>query len=235
MTPRTSAPSTPPRTETRWAAVAAHSYDAFLARGERRGMAARRAAVLVTARGSVLEIGAGTGSNLAAYPDVDRLVLAEPAPTMRRRLTRRLEGRGAAVVVLDDPAETSSLATGSVDTVVSTLVLCTVPDPDAALAEVVRVLRVGGRLLFLEHVAAPEGTALRCWQRRLVEPWAAFAVGCRCDRDILSAIARHLTVNRVERDVWRGMPPLVHPLVMGEATRDDPPPPAPAHTEPELR
>ena len=74
-------------------------------------------------------------------------------------------------------AESLPLASSSVDTVVSTLVLCTVPDADAALAEIVRVLRPGGRLLFLEHVHAPEGSALRRWQDRLVEPWAAFAVG----------------------------------------------------------
>ncbi len=177
------------------------------------------AALLAGARGAVLEIGAGTGSNLAAYPPVDRLLLSEPAPTMRRQLVRRVADQGAAADVLDAPAESLPVPTASVDTVVSTMVLCTVPDLDAALAEVVRVLRVGGRLLFVEHVAAPQGTALRRWQERLVEPWAVFAMGCRCDRDVIGAISRHLTVDRVEPDAWDGMPPVVRPLVVGQASR----------------
>ena len=181
-------------------------------------MADRRAALLAGARGTVLEIGAGTGTNLAAYPPVDRLLLSEPSATMRARLARRLARHGTAVDVLDAGAEALPLPSGSVDTVVSTMVLCTVPDVDAALAEVVRVLRVGGRLLFVEHVAAPENSKLRRWQERLAEPWSAFAMGCRCDRDVLGAISRQMTVERVRTDAWRGMPPVVRPLVVGVAT-----------------
>lgn len=213
----TTARPTAPYTETRWGVVAAHLYDGFLALGELRGMAARRAALLAGAHGTVLEIGAGTGRNLAAYPGVDRLVLSEPAPTMREILERRVARDGRDATVLDAGAESLPLATASVDTVVSTLVLCTVPDADAALAEVARVLRPDGRLLFLEHVHAPDGTALRGWQDRFVEPWAALAVGCRCDRDLLAAIRRHLTVESVEEARWRGMPAVVRPLVVGEA------------------
>ncbi|MEO8829033.1 class I SAM-dependent methyltransferase [Lapillicoccus sp.] len=211
--------SVPGHVESRWDVVASHAYDAFLAWGEHRGMAQRRAALLAGARGTVLEIGAGTGLNLAAYPPVDRLLLSEPALTMRGHLVRRVADQTAAAVVLDAHAESLPVPTGSVDTVVSTMVLCTVPDLDAALAEVVRVLRVGGRFLFVEHVAAPEGTALRRWQERLVEPWAVFAMGCRCDRDVLGAISHHLIVDRGELDAWRGMPPVVRPLVVGQATR----------------
>lgn len=213
----TARPTVPPA-ETRWGAVAAHLYDGFVALGEVRGMAARRAALLAGAGGTVLEIGAGTGRNLAAYPAFDRLVLTEPAPTMREILARRVARDGRSATVLDAGAESLPLGTGSVDTVVSTLVLCTVPDADAALAEIVRVLRPEGRLLFLEHVHAPAGTALRRWQDRFVEPWAAFAVGCRCDRDILGAIGRHLTVEEVRSDRWLGMPAVVRPLVVGAAT-----------------
>ncbi|MDQ2826640.1 MAG: class I SAM-dependent methyltransferase [Actinomycetota bacterium] len=219
MSSQTTSESISGHPETRWDVVASHAYDAFLAWGEHRGMAQRRAALLAGARGTVLEIGAGTGSNLAAYPPVGRLLLSEPAPTMRSHLVRRVAGQASAAVVLDAPAASLPLPTSSVDTVVSTMVLCTVPDLDAALAEVVRVLRVGGRLLFVEHVAAPEQTPLRRWQQRLVEPWAVFAMGCRCDRDVLGAISRHLIVDRVKPDAWRGMPPVVRPLVVGQATR----------------
>lgn len=217
MTTATVTPARP--VETRWAAIAAHLYDGFLALGERRGMADRRAVLLAQARGAVLEIGAGTGANLAAYPAVDRLLLAEPAPSMRAQLSRRRASRGPShAEVLDATAEALPVPSGSVDTVVSTLVLCTVPDVDAALTEVTRVLGPGGRLLFLEHVHAPVGSPLRPWQDRLVEPWAAFAVGCRCDRDVLAAVRRHLAVERVEEASWLGMPPVVRPLVVGVAT-----------------
>lgn len=204
--------------ESVWAVVGAHIYDTFLALGEHRGMAARRAALLSDARGTVLEIGAGTGNNLAAYPPVDRLLLTEPAPTMRGLLTRRVTREKADAVVVDAGAAALPVPSGSVDTVVSTMVLCTVPDMDAALDEVARVLRPGGRLLFVEHVRAPEGSALRRWQERLVEPWEAFAMGCRCDRDIVGAIGRHLDVDEIREEQWRGMPALVRPLAIGTAT-----------------
>ena len=218
--------STPTRTttspqathESAWDVVGAHIYDAFLALGERRGMAARRAGLLAAARGAVLEIGAGTGTNLAAYPPVHRLVLSEPAPTMRRLLARRALHDQADVDIVDAGADDLPVPTGSIDTVVSTMVLCTVPDVDAALSEIVRILRPGGRLLFVEHVRAPEGSALRRWQERLAEPWAAFAMGCRCDRDIVGAIDRHLDVDELREEHWLGMPPLVRPLVIGAAT-----------------
>lgn len=214
----TTTPSVSGHVDSRWGVVAAHLYDAFLALGEHRGMASRRAALLADAHGTVLEIGAGTGTNLAAYPPVERLLLSEPAPTMREHLLRRLARHGSAAVVLDAGAEALPLPTGSVDTVVSTMVLCTVPDVDMALTEVTRVLKPGGRLLFIEHVHSPVGSPLRRWQDRLVEPWAAFAVGCRCDRDIVGALRRHLDVEEIHEDRWLGMPPVVRPLVVGAAT-----------------
>ena len=218
--------STPTRTtasptthhESAWGVVGAHIYDAFIALGEQRGMAACRAALLADAHGTVLEIGAGTGTNLAAYPPVDRLVLTEPAATMRGILSRRVAREAAHASVVDARAEALPVPRASVDTVVSTMVLCTVPDVDAALAEVARVLKPGGRLLFIEHIHAPAGSPLRRWQDRLVEPWATFAMGCRCDRDIVGALRRHLDVEEVHEDRWLGMPPVVRPLVVGAAT-----------------
>ena len=217
-TPTRTTPSTTTHHESAWGVVGAHIYDAFLALGERRGMAARRAALLADAEGTVLEIGAGTGTNVAAYPPVDRLVLTEPAATMRGILARRVAREGAHATVVDAGAEALPVPTASVDTVVSTMVLCTVPDVDAALAEVVRVLKPGGRLLFIEHVHSPAGSPLRRWQDRLAKPWAAFAMGCRCDRDIVGALRRHLDVGEVHEDRWLGMPPVVRPLVVGAAT-----------------
>ena len=192
-------------------------YDPLLAFGERAGMGARRRRLLATARGRVLEIGAGTGLNLGHYPDtVEDLLLSEPAPPMAKRLATRLRESGRPGTVLDAPAERLPVADGSIDTVVSTMVLCTVGDPRGALSEIRRVLAPGGRLLFCEHVRS-DSPRLERWQRRLAGAWASFAEGCRCDQPTLALIERELDVVRVERESWGGMVPLVRPLVIGEA------------------
>jgi ubiquinone/menaquinone biosynthesis C-methylase UbiE len=192
---------------------AVHFYDSFLALGERRGMRERRRALLSSTRGRVLEIGAGTGLNLAHYPDaVTELVLTEPDDGMRSRLDRRAGYR-----TLDAPAERLPFEDGSFDFVVSTMVLCTVEDPAAALAEIRRVLAPEGRLLFVEHVRS-DSPRLARWQDRLEAPWRAFAVGCRCNRPTLGLLAASgLEVERLERARWRGMPFVVSPLAWGAA------------------
>jgi SAM-dependent methyltransferase len=201
-----------------WSRLGAAIYDPFLALGERRGMRERRRRLLSDARGTVLEIGAGTGLNLAHYPgELDALVLTEPQDPMARRLESRLHRRATRATVVRASADALPVATGSVDTVVSTLVLCTVPDPEAALAEIGRVLRPDGRLLFCEHVHADSPRRSR-WQRRLAGPWRAFADGCRCNQDTLALIERVMHVDRLERDDWRGMPGLVRPLIVGAAS-----------------
>jgi ubiquinone/menaquinone biosynthesis C-methylase UbiE len=117
-------------------------------------MGGRRRRLLAGARGAVLEIGGGTGANLAHYRDVDRVTIAEPNPFMRRRLDQKLTDARVPVEVSPAGTEELPFPDGSFDTVVSTLVLCTVPDQESALDEVRRVLRPGGRLLFIEHVRA---------------------------------------------------------------------------------
>ena len=200
-----------------WARVGAVVYDPFLWLGERRGMRDRRRRLLATATGRVLEIGAGTGLNLEHYPSrVTELVLTEPDSPMRRQLQQRVADSVRPVHVSDASAEALPFPDDSFDTVVSTMVLCTVPDPAAALAEVRRVLRSDGRLLFCEHVRA-DSPRLGRWQRRLASPWAAFAQGCRCDRPLDDLIAATLTVHRSDAERWRGMPSIVGPLVVGEA------------------
>jgi ubiquinone/menaquinone biosynthesis C-methylase UbiE len=203
------------KTNELWARAGARLYDPFLALAERRGMRAHRRALLASARGRVLEIGAGTGLNLAHYPDaVTELVLAEPEPGMRARLLRRVAGRAEVVAA---PAEALPFPDGSFDCVVSTMVLCTVEDVAASLAEIRRVLRPGGQLLFAEHVRASSPELAR-WQDRLEAPWRAFGAGCRCNQPTVELlVGGGMHVRRLERAAWRGMPALVRPLVLGHA------------------
>jgi SAM-dependent methyltransferase len=187
-------------------------YDAVFWCGERAGMAERRRSVLSAARGRVLEIGAGTGLNLPFYPEGIELVLAEPEAPMARRLERR-----AGTTIVPAPAEALPFEDDSFDTVVSTLVLCTVGDPERAIAELARVLRPGGRLLFIEHVRG-DGRLGR-WQDRLNGPWRHIGNGCNANRDTLAALRGGGFAVQARRDVWRRMPRLITPLVLGHAVR----------------
>jgi ubiquinone/menaquinone biosynthesis C-methylase UbiE len=182
-------------------------------------MARRRRELLSAARGRVLEIGAGTGLNVRHYPPgIDELVLTEPVASMARRLERRAAMRaGEMPRVVVAPAERLPFPDDAFDTVVSTLVLCTVPEPDRALAEIRRVLKPGGSLLFIEHVRSDAERWGR-WQDRLERPWAAFASGCRCNRNTLDLLeASGMRVAKVDRRKWSGMPRLVRPLAIGSA------------------
>ena len=157
---------------------------ARLVRSESEVMRAWRQWAASRAHGVVVEIGAGTGANLEWYRGVDRLVLVEPSPSMRARLAAVA---GDAEVV-DATADRLPLTDASVDAVVATLVLCSVPDQPAALAEVRRVLRPGGSLLLLEHVRTDDPGTAR-WQDRLDPVWRHLAQGCHPNRDTVAAVA----------------------------------------------
>jgi ubiquinone/menaquinone biosynthesis C-methylase UbiE len=200
-----------------WLRVLALVYDPFLWLGEIAGMRRRRRLLLRGARGHVVELGAGTGLNVAHYPDgLDGLVLAEPEPAMRRRLARRLRRHARPAQIVDAPAERLPLPDASVDTVVATLVLCTVDDVEGALREIARVLRPDGQLLFIEHVRAGSRFLASC-QDRLLEPWRRFAGGCRCNRPTVELMRAGGFEVTGEDAAWRGMPRIVRPLVRGRA------------------
>jgi ubiquinone/menaquinone biosynthesis C-methylase UbiE len=196
---------------------AAAVYDPFFWFVERAGLAERRRALVAQARGRVLEIGAGTGLNAPYYADDLDLTLTEPDEAMAAKLRARLGALGRPAKVVLASADALPFAASSLDTVVSTLVLCTVPDQELALQEVARVLRPGGRFLFLEHVRS-DSPRLARWQDRLNAPWRAFAEGCNCNRRTLEALARSpLQVDGVERAPMRAMVPLIRPLAVGSA------------------
>jgi ubiquinone/menaquinone biosynthesis C-methylase UbiE len=203
--------------------IFARFYDRMTAASERAGLGEMRRELLASASGRVLELGAGTGHNLPYYTDaVTELVMTEPDPHMARRLRERLArepGAAGHPTVVETAAEGLPFDDGSFDTVVATLVLCTVEDQQRTLAEARRVLVEGGRLLYLEHVRSNRPGLAR-WQDRLRRPWGFIAAGCHPNRPTGQAIAdAGFWIDSLERDKLPKAPPVVRPLIRGVARR----------------
>lgn len=199
----------------------AATYDRFTAATEAAGLADWRRDLLAGLAGDVLEIGAGTGHNLRWYPaTVSRLVLTEPDPHMRARLeAKRSTASGpASVEVHPHAADALGFDDHSFDAVISTLVLCSVPDPDATLAEIRRVLRPGGRFVYLEHVAASDRLRTLRWQHRLEPVWKRVAGNCHLTRSTDRAILAAGFATEVERhEAMPKAPPILRATVRGAA------------------
>jgi SAM-dependent methyltransferase len=193
------------------------TYDRQMAKTENAGLRAFRERLLAGASGDVLEIGGGTGANLPCYgPAVGSLTITEPQPSMLRRLERNIRAHSASARVLRAPAEDLPFDDDSFDVAVSTLVLCGVDDQPRTLRELRRVLRPGGRLLFIEHVRSDDPGTARLqdrlnWLNRLV-------VCCDCNRPTLDSIrGAGFTVTQVEHTVLPKAPPFVRPAILGTA------------------
>jgi ubiquinone/menaquinone biosynthesis C-methylase UbiE len=201
-----------------WGRAFSAFYDSMLKGTEEAGLREMRSETLSAASGRTIDLGAGTGANLDLYPpQVSELVMAEPDPHMLKQLRAKVTEAGEGGAVVDASAEALPFEDSSFDTAVFTLVLCTVPNPRRALAEAARVLRPGGKLLFLEHVRAEEPSLAR-WQDRLERPWRFLGDGCHCNRDTVATIeASPLALESVERDELPKSPPIVRPLVHGSA------------------
>ncbi|MGH2958646.1 MAG: class I SAM-dependent methyltransferase [Solirubrobacterales bacterium] len=193
-------------------------YDKFFALAERDGMAARRKELLSSARGRVLEIGAGTGLNVDSYPEtLDRLVLSEPSEPMAKRLIDRVAGISLNPEVVIATAEELPFEDASFDTIVSTLVLCTVPDPAAAMTEIKRLLAPGGQLLLLEHTRSESPDRAK-WQDRLETPWRLYGNGCYCNRDTVSIVqSAGFTWDDLQHGTIPHAPPIIKPLIQARA------------------
>jgi ubiquinone/menaquinone biosynthesis C-methylase UbiE len=189
-----------------------------MAAPERAGLAERRRALLADVHGRVLELGSGTGLNLAHYPPaVTELVLTEPEEPMARRLEARLAECAIAARVVRCPAEELPFEPDSFDFVVCTLVLCTVADQSRVLDEVRRVLRAEGELRFLEHVRS-ETEGLARWQDRFAPAWVRIGHGCHCNIDTLANIrSARFDVTGVEHGALAKAAPIVRPLITGTA------------------
>jgi SAM-dependent methyltransferase len=160
------------------------------AAGERLGASQHRDELLAGLEGRVLELGAGNGLNFSHYPAlVTEVVAVEPEPYLRERALAEASRAPVQVRVVPGTADSLPADDGELDAVVASLVLCSVPDQERALAELRRVLRPGGELRFYEHVLAEDATRARR-QRRLDPVWTRLVGGCHLDRDTVAAIER---------------------------------------------
>jgi ubiquinone/menaquinone biosynthesis C-methylase UbiE len=202
-----------------WGRMFSAFYDRAFEATEEAGLREMRRELLVQARGRVLEVGAGTGLNLGLYPreGLDSLTLTEPDPHMFKQLRERADTNCPGADLVQAGAEDLPFADDRFDTVVVTLVLCTVPDQPAALREISRVLAPGGHLLFLEHVRS-EDPGLATWQDRLEKPWRFLGDGCHCNRDTEAGIeAAGFDLSGVEHPELPKAPPIVRPMAKGSA------------------
>jgi ubiquinone/menaquinone biosynthesis C-methylase UbiE len=197
--------------------VFAAVYDRLSARTEEKFGAELKRKLLANAHGRVLEIGVGTGLSFAHYPQVEELVGVDPSEPMLRRARHRAAELARDVTLVEASAEALPFEDEAFDTVVSLAVLCTVDDPARVLREIRRVLRPGGRFVFLEHVRSSDET-LAQWQDRLERPWGWIAGGCHPNRRTLEAIeGAGFDVVELEREDLPDIPRLVRPNVMGVA------------------
>lgn len=189
---------------------------------EASGAAEHRATTLSGLRGRVVEIGAGSGLNFGHYPDtVTEVIAVEPEPHLRSVAEQASREADVSVTVVDGSAERIPLEDASVDAGVAFLVLCSVRDPAAALAELHRVIRPGGELRFYEHVAAGD-PGWRRRQRRVDPIWTRIAGGCHITRDTEDAItAAGFEIEHCERFLFAPTPwmRLGAPHIMGSARR----------------
>jgi ubiquinone/menaquinone biosynthesis C-methylase UbiE len=202
-----------------WGRMFSALYDRAFEASEEAGLREMRAELLAQARGRVLELGSGTGLNIELYPHegLDSLTLTEPDPHMFKQLRKRAQEGCPGAELVQAGAEALPFDDDSFDTVVVTLVLCTVPDQQAALREISRVLKPDGRLLFLEHVRSQEPGLAR-WQDRLEKPWRFIGDGCHCNRDTEAGLrAAGFELGAVEHPEFPKGPPLVKPMAKGTA------------------
>jgi ubiquinone/menaquinone biosynthesis C-methylase UbiE len=199
----------------------ARIYDRFMRETEAACLGDWRRELLGPLSGDVLEIGSGTGVNLPHYGrEVRRLVLTEPERHMRRRLRARVDASRPDAEVLENAADALPFDAASFDAVVCTLVLCSVPRPDAVLAEARRLLKPGGRFVFIEHVAADDHSERLRWQRRIEPVWVRVADGCHLTRHterLIEEAGFHIEL--IQRTSMRKSLPFVRPSIRGVARK----------------
>ncbi|MCK4503172.1 MAG: class I SAM-dependent methyltransferase [Desulfuromonadales bacterium] len=199
----------------------AKSYDYTMRSTERICLQEWRRELLAQAEGDLLEIGAGTGVNLPHYPEtITRMVLSEPDTQMRKKLQRKTaQIENSRLEITPWEAESIEMPDASFDTIVSTLVLCSVPSLESSLKEIYRLLRPNGVLLFLEHVISDHPPTL-AWQRRIEPFWSFCAGNCRLTRNTAAAIdAAGLKIEQFTEAPMTGTPAFVRKTIRGAARK----------------
>lgn len=201
----------------------ARYYAATTPAMDRGGLADRRAELLAGLTGTVLEIGCGNGRNFPHYPGtVARVVAVEPDPYLRRLAEQTAKSAPVPIELVEATAEHIPAADETFDAAVACLMLCSVPDQAAALAELHRVLRPGGQLRFLEHVLADTPALARVQRALQATLWPPLAGGCHPARDTEAAIREAFTIDEVTRFDFpksRIRQPAA-PHIIGSATRE---------------
>ncbi|HYU48113.1 MAG TPA: class I SAM-dependent methyltransferase [Terriglobales bacterium] len=187
---------------------------ANLATSYERAVADYKRRLLSDLSGTVVEIGPGTGANLPYYPRGIRWIGIEPNPFMDRYLKRQAKALDIEIQIRRGRGEQLPIPDASADAVVSTLVLCSVSNLPGVLSEVLRVLRPGGRFVFIEHVAAQEGTRLRRLQAWLKPIWMRLGEGCQPDRETWIALER-TGFAKLDYSRFKAPVPVVSPQIMG--------------------
>jgi len=203
--------------------IFARAFPAMSRAMEDGGMADRRKPLLASLAGEVIEIGAGTGANFGHYPaTVSRVLAIEPEPRLRAIATAAAEAVPVPIEVTGGIAGALPAADASHDAAVATFVLCTVPDQDAALAEIRRVLRPGGKLWFLEHVRADTAGLVRAQRMLEATIWPRLFGGCHLSYDTAAAIERAgFSISRLEKFLFPATRTPVSFHIAGYATAPD--------------
>jgi ubiquinone/menaquinone biosynthesis C-methylase UbiE len=199
----------------------AKSYDYAMRSTEKKCLSGWRKELLAQASGNLLEIGAGTGVNLPHYPEsVTEIVLSEPDPQMRKSLRRKtMAAQKDRILITGWDADAIEMPDASYDTIVSTLVLCSVPNLESSLQEIYRLLRPNGVFLFLEHIISNHPSTV-LWQQRIEPFWSFCAGNCRLTRDTASAIqAVGLQIEQLTEAPMTGTPSFVRRTIRGSARK----------------
>ena len=201
--------------------IVARFYDHAMRHCEQWCLKSWRTELLAGLHGVVVEIGAGTGANLEHYPpDLSRLILCEPDKAMRTQLEKKhLLTNQLPAEISDCAAENLSMPGESVDFLVATLVFCSVDRPELAMSEVFRVLKPGGSLIFLVHVAATHQPRLLFWQGFWQPLWKKLACNCHLRRETAKMLSQSGFMLDLRHETLLGAPKIATPLILGRAVK----------------
>ncbi len=183
-------------------------------------IASRKQSLFANLQGNVVEIGPGAGANLRYLPPNTNWIGLEPNPYMHSYVHQEAEKLDITIDLRPETLGEAGLADNSIDTIISTLVLCSVPDLTATLKDILRVLKPGGKFLFIEHVAAPSGTLLRQVQSGIRPLWQMIGDGCCPDRNTGDTL-EEAGFSTVTHETFDGpVPiPIVKPHIIGVAIK----------------